>query len=121
MSSQKPKFRTITIDAARALRAGNLIVDFTLVRLKPRWGVFLMEIGGGLVGLLPPDPLEGAYTFASADAAIEALTAVGFDVRRFGQWRPDPVHMERLHADTRTLLRESIDMLGKFRPGEEPE
>jgi hypothetical protein len=121
MSSQKPKFRSITIDAARALRAGNLIVDFNLVRLEPRWGVFLMEIGGGFVGLRPPEPIAGVYTFASADTAIEALIAVGFDARRFGQWRPDPVHMERLHEDTRALLRQSIDMLGKMRPGTEPD
>lgn len=34
---------------------------------------------------------------------------------------PILVHMECRHADTRMLLRQSMDMLGKLSPDEEPD
>ncbi|WP_175816956.1 hypothetical protein [Burkholderia diffusa] len=110
------KVRTISVEAASALRAGGLISDFMLQRIAGGWCVLLVETGraDSLVAVQRRDvdaTDENAATFHTSDEALAIIFQIGFDIARnaIGMWRPEPKHMERLQRQTMDVLKSVVD------------
>ncbi|WP_321820849.1 MULTISPECIES: hypothetical protein [unclassified Burkholderia] len=118
--SESRKYRNITIDIARAQRAGGLISDFMLQRIAGGWCILLVEIGktdslSVVLREFSDETADNAATFPTADEALTTIYNIGFDVSRnaIGLWRPEPKHMERLQAKTVTALEQAVNTLKK--------
>ncbi|MFL9996511.1 hypothetical protein PQR34_36025 [Paraburkholderia sediminicola] len=113
--TEEKKVQYVNIDGAKALRAGGLLADFSMCRIRCGWGIMLHVVGEpAMMALLPRDQNEGiddAGIFRTADEALGAVYETGFDVssNSLGLWRPDPRGMNELLNRSLALLRKSAE------------